>query len=51
MDETYKKYLIENWKDAEEVAKEVGCTDNKAVIVFFRMISQPYFFWVKENKK
>lgn len=45
MDKAYKTYLIGKWKEAEEVAKECGCTSNEAVITFFKMMTQPYHFW------
>ena len=51
MNKAYRNYLIDNWKEAEELSKEVGCTDNKVVISFFERITQPYYYWLKGDKK
>jgi hypothetical protein len=54
MNEAYKGYLIDMWKEAEEIAKEIGAPSNQNVRMIFDKITQPYFYWAKEmngNKK
>lgn len=49
IDEAYKKYVIDKWKDAEKLATfELGVTSNETVISIFKMICQPYYYWSKK---
>jgi len=49
MNRAYREYMIGKWKEAEALAVEIGCTDNKVVISIFDKITQPFFYWI--NKK
>ena len=50
MNETYKKYLEEKWKEAEKIAIQVGSPGNRTINCFFDKLCQPYYFWKKENE-
>ena len=49
MNRAYREYLIGKWKEAEDIGKEIGCTDNKVIICIFDKITQPFYYWT--NKK
>lgn len=54
MNEAYKTYLIDMWKEAEDIMAEIGAPNNNNVRIVFDKIAQPYFYWLKEmngNKK
>jgi len=49
MNEAYRQYLIDNWKEAENIGKEVGAINNHTIATIFSMITQPYYYWKKEK--
>ena len=50
MNEKYRKYIIKNWQEAEDIAIELGCSTNEVVLTFFNLITQPEYYWLKDNK-
>ena len=49
MNEAYKEYLIDIWKEAEGISTEVGAINNHTVATIFDKIAQPYFYWNKKG--
>lgn len=46
MDEAYRTYIKDIWKEAEEVAiNDLGGTSNSMVIAIFDKMCQPYYYW------
>ena len=45
MKQSYRTHLLTSWKKAEELAVEVGCSDNKVVIAFFKKIAVGRIEW------
>ena len=50
MNEVYKVYLIECWKEAEKIGAKVGISHNYGISNIFNKIATPYFYWLKEQK-
>lgn len=51
MNEAYKGYVIDCWKDAERIAIELGVTSNQVVCMIFDKVCQPYYYWNVNRKK
>ncbi|MFX0132527.1 MAG: hypothetical protein ACFFDN_02655 [Candidatus Hodarchaeota archaeon] len=50
MNEAYKIYLKNKWKEAERIAIELGAPSNQVVCSIFDKICQPFYYWNKNEK-
>jgi len=42
----YRKYLVEKWKDSEDIASaDFGVTDNMIINSIFNKLVEPYSYW------
>ncbi len=50
MNKEYEVYLIDKWKEAEDIANKVGALDNNTVAIIFDKLASPYFYWKKDQR-
>jgi len=51
MNKSYEVYVIDKWKEAEEIARKVGSITNHTVATIFDKLCQPYYYWSKNGGK